>query len=214
MAEELNTTNTTEQTNAQTDNGTENGGATENNQQTNEPMTAEAIEKLVQSRVDKATAKFGKEKADLQKELDKIKREKLTDEEVKKLEIADREKAITEKEQALLERENRLFAIKAIKEAGLDDGSENSLELVDFVMSNDEAEIKTKVEAFKSLVDKFVSSKVDETFRANGRTPNGSGKGSNGDDKNTSIAETLGKQQAERQKQSNDILNYYYGGKK
>ena len=185
-----------------------------NAQNQNAPLSTEALDKLIQSRVDKITADFGKKNATLQKELDSLKREKLTDEQIKNLEIADKEKALTEKEQALLERENRLYAIKAIKDAELDDGSDLSLELIDFVMGEDENAINEKVKSFKSLVERFVTAKVDATFKANGRTPNGSGKGGSADDKNTNVAVELGKAKAEQQKKSNDILNYYIGGKK
>lgn len=187
--------------------------AAQDNAQENSALTTEAIEKLVQSRVDKITAELGKKNSTLQKELDKIKREKLSEDEIKKLEIADKEKALTEKEQALLERENRLYAIKAIKEIGLDDGSQNSLDLVDFVMGQDEETIEKRVKAFKSLVDRFVTAKVDQTFKANGRVPNGAKSGGGTEQQETNIAAVLGKKAAEQQKQANDILKHYYGGK-
>ena len=190
-----------------------NGDNTAQNQ--NAPLSTEALDKLIQSRVDKITADLGKKNATLQKELDALKKAKLTDEEIKNLEIADKEKALTEKEQALLERENRLYAIKAIKEAELDDGSDLSLELIDFVMGEDEKTIDERVKSFKGLVDRFVTAKVDATFKANGRTPNGSGKSGNStEDKKPNVAAELGKAKAEQQKKSNDILNYYIGGNK
>lgn len=200
--------------------GAEGGEGADNNtggEKGNETsLSTEALEKLIQSKVDKATAKLGKEKADLQKELDKMKREKLTDDEVKKLELADKEKAIAEKEQALLEKENRLFATKAIKEIGLDDGSPESLKLLDFVMDKDEAGITAKAKAFKELVDRFVKAEVDKTFKSKGRNPNGGG-GNNdegGSNSDNSIAAKLGEQTAAMNKASNDILKHYYGGDK
>lgn len=174
-------------------------------------LSAEAIDKLIQSRVDKITAELGKKNSSLQKELDKLKKEKLSDEELRQLEIADKEKAMAEKEQALLERENRLFAIKAIKEIGLDDGSDTSLQIVDFVMSDTEENITEKVTAFKGLVDKLVSEKVNQIFRENGRVPNGAGQGGTNKNEN-SIAERLGKARAEQLKKSNDVLSHYLGG--
>lgn len=170
------------------------------------PLTIEAIEKLIQSRVDKITADFGKKNSTLQKELDKMKRKKLSEEEVRNLEIADKEKALAEKEQALLERENKLYAIKAMKEIGLDDGSQQSLELLDFVMGDNEKTIKERVKTFKSLVDRFVTAKVEQTFKANGRVPNGGTNSNGGEKAKNNIA-------AETAKKSNEILNYYYGGK-
>lgn len=190
------------------------GAASQATQEAQEPLSIEAIERLVQSRVDKITAEMGKKNATLQKELDKAKKEKMSDDEVRKLELADKEKALTEKEQALLERENRLFAIKAMKENGLDDGDPRSLELIDFVMAGNEEAITERVKAFKGLVDRFVNARVDQTFKANGRVPNGSGKASGGASGENNIALELGKKAAESAKKSEEILNYYYGGKK
>lgn len=70
-----------------------------------------------------------------------------------------------------------MYAIKAIKAAGLDDGSDASLELVDFVLGADEKAIDARVKAFGALVKKFVAAEVDKTFKDSGRNP---GKGSSG----------------------------------
>lgn len=136
----------------------------------------EKLEKLIQAKVDRITSKLGKEKAELQKEVDKLKREKLSDEEIKQLEISEKEKALAERERALLDKENRLYAIKAIKAAGLDDGSDRSLELVDFVLSEETDVIDSRVKAFGALVKKFAQSEIDKTFKENGRTPNAGSK--------------------------------------
>lgn len=173
---------------------------------------AERIEKLIQSRVDRLMAEERKKSANLQKQLDKLNKEKLSDDELKQLEISEREKTIAEREKALAEKENRLFAIKAIKTAGLDDGGETSLELVDFVMGENETAINDKVKTFKTLVEKMVAARVDETFKKNGRTPNGSGGADKGEPDN--IATLIGKRAAETAKQSSSILNHYYGGNK
>ena len=137
------------------------------------------IEKLVQAKVDKITAKLGKEKSDLQKKLEKLKKEHLTDDQLKQDELNEKEKAIADREKALLEKENRLYAIKKIKAEGLDDGSDKSLELVDFVLSDDTDVIDSRVKAFSELVKKFVTDRVKKTFEDNGRNPNAGGKGSN-----------------------------------
>lgn len=169
------------------------------------------IERLVQARADKLTAESGKKIAALQKELEKLKKEKMTDDELKQFEMTEKERTLAERERALADKENRLIAIKAIKEAGLDDGSENALELVDFVMADDEEAVRTKVKAFGALVNKFVAAKVDKTFRQNGRNPNGGSSGNEGGDNNagTSVAEMLGKNRAEQQKRSREILDKF-----
>lgn len=159
------------------ENGLQEKGQEETKQKEVNTFDEEKLEKLIQAKVDRLTARLGKEKADLQKEVDKLKREKLSDEEIKQLEISEKEKALVERERALLDKENRLYAIKAIKAAQLDDGSDKSLELVDFVMSDDTETIDKRVKAFGDLVRKFVTAEVDKKFKSNGRTPN---TGSNG----------------------------------
>lgn len=212
MAEEMNTATQAAQT---TESNAATGTQTETNTQETkpEPLTTEAIEKIIQSRVDKATADLGKTIASLKKDNEKLKKDSLSAEELKQFEMSEKEKELAEREQTLKDRENRLFAIKAIKEIGLDDGSEKSLSLVDFVMADDEAKITEKVKAFNDLVQAFVTSKVDEKFRAIGRTPNGA-QASTETKKESSVAEELGKRRAEQNKKSNDILNIYLGGKK
>lgn len=179
----------------------------------NSALTTEALEKIIQSRVDKANADLGKKISALQKENEKLKKDSLSAEELKQLEMGEKEKELAERERTLLDRENRLFAIKAIKEIGLDDGSGMSLSLVDFVMAEDEKAITERVKSFNDLVQKFVSAKVDEKFKAIGRTPNGAAQNTE-HKKETSVAESLGKRKAEQNKQTNDVLNFYLGGNK
>lgn len=174
---------------------------------------SEDLDKLVQARADKLTAEMGKKNAALQKELEKLKKEKMTADELKAHEMSQKEAELAEKERMLLEKENRLLAIKAIQESGLDDGSGKALELIDFVMAENEEAIKNKVKVFNELVQKFVSAKVDKTFKQNGRNPNSSnGSSTEGKDSDNSIAKKLGIADAAKAKQSADILNLYIGG--
>lgn len=171
------------------------------------------FEKLVQAKANKLAAEISKKNAQLQKELDTLKREKMTAEELKQLEMSEKEKTLAEREKMLLDKESRLIALRAIKEAGLDDGSDKALELVDFVMAENEDSIKNKVKAFGELVNKFVESKVGKIFKDNERNPNNSNVSTGDERKSNSVAENLGKARAEKQKQSNSILNFYRGGK-
>lgn len=136
-----------------------------------------ALEKMIQSAVDRATNKLGNENKGLKEELEKLKKEKLTDEERAELERKQKEDAIAERERALAEKENRLYAIKAVKKAGLDDGSDAALELIDFVTGNSEQETDSRVEAFSKLFKAMVKQEVERTFKSKGGTP---GKGSDG----------------------------------
>lgn len=137
------------------------------------------IEKMIQQAVDRATNKLGNDNKRLREELETIKKEKLTAEERAELEKK-QEREQFEQERAEFQKEkNKLYAVKAIKAAGLDDGSDKALELVNFVMGSDEKEIDSRVKAFGDLVKQFVASEVDKTFKDAGRTP---GKGSSGSD--------------------------------
>jgi len=197
-------------------NGSEGGDAGQGNNpdgnaNNNPPVD---YDKLIQSKLDKAMAEERKKSAALQKELDKLKKEKMTDDERKQAEMSEKEKELAEREQMLLDKENRLTAIKEIKAAGLDDGSGLSLELVDFVMGENEEAIKNKVKTFKELFDKFVKAEVDKTFKQNGRNPNGSNNPApEGNNNDNSVAKKLGEAAAAKAKQSTDILNLYLGGK-
>lgn len=136
-----------------------------------DPAPEPDIEKMIQRAVDRATNKLGNDNKKLREQLETLKKSKLTEAEAAELERQEREDALAERERALQEKENRLYAIKAIKAAGLDDGSDRALELVDFVLGGSEADIDLRVKAFGGLVKKFVKAEVDKTFKQNGRNP-------------------------------------------
>lgn len=136
-----------------------------------EPNKEPDLEKLIQRAVDRATNKLGNDNKKLRQQLEALKKNKLTEAEQAELDRQEREEAIAERERALQEKENRLYAIKAIKAAGLDDGSDRALELVEFVIGGTEEEIDVRVKAFGGLVKKFVKAEVDKTFKQYGRNP-------------------------------------------
>ena len=189
---------------------TVNTAQTETNESQTNPTRTD-IEKMIQSAVDRATNKLGNENKKLRTQLESLRKEKLSDEEVKNLELEEKAADIADREAKLKEKENRLFTIKAIKDAGLDDGSSNALELVDFVMGENEEATLTRVKAFESLVKRFVAAEVDRTFKENGRNPEKSG--SNNASTQNSVAATIGKRAADRTENANKVLNYYLGGK-
>lgn len=172
------------------------------------------LEALIQRAVDRATNKLGNENKKLRGQIDELKKAKLSDDELKQLEMQEKEKEIAEREKLLKERENRLVAIKAIKEIGLDDGSNASLDLVDFVMAEDEDGIKERVKSFSDLVKRFVQSEVDKTFKANGRTPARGTASATTETKTESIATVLGQNAAKANKAAKSTLDFYIGGNK
>lgn len=140
-----------------------------------EPPAQPDIEKIVQQAVDRATNKLGNDNKQLREELEKIRKEKLTAEELAKLEAEEREKDLADREAAVKAAENKVYAMAAIKKAGLDDGSEAALEILALVNAKEQADIDTNVKALKALVDKLVKAQVDETFKKNGRNPDKGG---------------------------------------
>ena len=129
------------------------------------------LESLIQSAVDRATNKLGNENKQLRKQLEALQKEKLSDDELKDLALKEREKAIADRDKELTEKENRWIAMNAIREAGLDDGSSATTELVNLVMAEDEEGIKKNVTAVKNHVDRLVKAQVEARFKDAGRTP-------------------------------------------
>lgn len=127
------------------------------------------IEKMIQQAVDRATNKLGNENKRLREENEEIKKKHMSETERAELEKKqEREQFERERAEFQIEK-NKLYAVKAIKTAGLDDGSDKALELVNFVLGADETEIDARVKAFGDLVKKFVSSEVEKTFKGAGR---------------------------------------------
>lgn len=213
MPDEIVNTNTEVTTTAQQTNQTSNQTtATSTSTSTkSENKQENDWEAVIQRAVDRATNKLGNENKKLRNELDALKKVNLSEAELNKLELQEKEQEIAKREQKLLERENRLFTIKAIKDAGLDDGSSNALDLVDFVMADTEEATLARVKAFESLVKKFVAAEVNRTFKENGRNPEKSGTTSGSTQ--TNIAATIGKRTADRAEAANKVLDYYLGGK-
>lgn len=148
------------------------------------------LEKKIQQAVDRATNKLGNDNKQLREELEKLRKEKLTAAELKELEDAEKEKDLAEREAAVKTAENKLYAIKAIKKAGLDDGSETALDILALVGGNDEATIDANIKALKALIDKLVKAEVEKTFKGNGRNPE-KGAGGAGGDNNPYAANTF-----------------------
>ena len=180
------------------------GGTPAAGTETPPTQTNDDIAKIVQSQVDRLLAPERKKNADLQKQIDKLLKEKMSAEEIKKLEDEEREKALSEREAALTQKTNLIYAQQAVTKAGFGDDLEA---VVDFVMGESEEKTEERVKAFKTLVDKIVAAQVDKTFKQNGRTPYGASN-SQDDKPENGIAKKLGEARAAQNKQSNDILNH------
>ena len=139
------------------------------------------IDKLIEKAVDRATNKLGHENKALREKLEKLKKTKLSAEEIAEEERREKETALAEREAAVKAAENRMFALKQIKKIGLDSGDETAIQIVDLVMGEDEDAISENVSALKKLVDSLVAVEVDKAFKSTGRVP---GKGKSGGTQN------------------------------
>lgn len=139
------------------------------------------IDKLIEKAVDRATNKLGNENKALREKLEKLKKTKLSAEEIAEEERREKETALAEREAAVKAAENRMFALKQIKKSGLDSGDETAIQIVDLVMGEDEDAISENVSALKKLVDSLVAAEVDKAFKSTGRVP---GKGKSGGTQN------------------------------
>lgn len=135
------------------------------------------LEKMIQAAVDRATNKLGNENKNLKEKLEAERKKNLTAEELKQLEFREKEQELTRKEQEIKDKENRMYAIKALKKAELDDGSEDALDLVEFVMGVEESDIDVKVKALQKFAQRIAKNTTDGIYRTNGREP---GKGNSG----------------------------------
>lgn len=135
------------------------------------------LEKMIQAAVDRATNKLGNDNKLLKKKLEETRKEKLTAEELKAVELQEKEAELEQKQRELQEKENRMYAIKALKKAELDDGSEDTMDLIEFVLGGDEAAIDLKVKALQKFAQRVAKNTTDGIYKANGRTP---GKGNAG----------------------------------
>lgn len=135
------------------------------------PADKPDLETLVQKAVDRATNKLGNDNKKLKEDLEKERKKNLSAEELKVVELKEKENEIVEREQTIKDKENRLYAISALKKAKLDSGDEESLELVDFVIGEDETAIDLKVKALQKFEQRVRKLVTDEIYKTNGRTP-------------------------------------------
>ena len=214
MAETQTTTPNTQATESPATENTATTGSEQANAAEQQP-TAANIEKMIQSALDRERNKHGNEMKKLRAELEAERKKNLSESEIKDLEMK-QEREQFELERAEFKREkNKLFAIKALSEIGLNDGSEDSLALVDFVMADDEEGIRENVKTFNALLERLVKAKVDGVFRANGRTPGvGSETAANAGGQNESFAARMGRNAASNNKAAQAVRDFYIGGNK
>lgn len=172
---------------AEGEGGTDEGGTSESGAETTETakaLTAEDIQKMIQSEVDKVRTKSAKELKAAEEKVKALQNEKLTEQE--KFELAQQE--LAEKTKTLQERENIIFAKDALVAAELDPS------FLDFVRAGDEEGTTAKVQALKTSYDKAVAAGIEAHIKSTGRSFT-KGSGPTESSMASSIAEQMNKQQ-------------------
>lgn len=127
-------------------------------------LTAEQVEKMIQSATDKVRTEWSQKNKELQKKLDEEKQSKMTEQE--KLDLAKQE--LDEQKAELAKEKNKVFAVNALasKEVGL------PASFLQFVTSDSDDNTTEKIKILKTEFDKAVAAAVDETFKETSRKHN------------------------------------------
>ena len=140
------------------------------------PKPDDVTARLYQSKLDREMAKERKEKAELKRRLEQLQKKVLTDEEKRQLEFEQQQQELEEQRKELTFERNKMYAVKALKKAEINDSDEALLLMEKLVAScADEAEIDDTIALLKAWRDKDVTAgveaEVDKRFKAAGYTP-------------------------------------------
>jgi hypothetical protein len=141
------------------------------NQEDDKPLSKEDVQKLIQSETDRVRTEYSKKLKALETEKEKLVKEKMSEEEIKALELKKAQDAIAQKERELNSQLLKLKAIDMLKEEGLD------IEFKDYVLGEDEETMKTRIKVFKKQWDTAINKAVEAKFQNNSRSPNSSSEG-------------------------------------
>lgn len=151
---------------------------TEPTEPTTEPPVKpdDVTQRLYQSKLDREMAKERKEKAELKRKLDQLQKKVLTDEEKRQLEFEQQQQELEEQRKELALEKNKMYAVKAMKKAEINDSDEAMLLMEKLVAScADETEIDDTIALLKAWRDKDVSAgieaEVEKRFKNAGYTP-------------------------------------------
>lgn len=145
----------------------------------------------------------------LQKELETLRREKLTQEELSRLELTKRETEVANREAVIRDKENRLYAISALEQAQLVSNGIATADLIPFVMDSTTQGIDSKVKALSALLDKRAKAETERIYQGAGRQPH---QVHNEDAGSGNPAFLFGKERAAEQAKAKAIREKYTGG--
>ena len=129
-------------------------------------------EKMFQAKLEREMAKERKEKAELKRKLERLENKFLTEEQKKQQEFEEQQRELEEQRKELMLEKNKMYAVKAMKKANINDSEESMLLMERLVAScADEAEIDDVIDLLKAWKDKDVAAEVDKRFKSAGYTP-------------------------------------------
>lgn len=136
------------------------------------PDPDDKLEKLFQSKIDRAMAAERKEKSELKRKLERLQQKVLTDEEAKQIEFEEKQQELEQREKELTLEKNKMYAVKAMKKANLSDTEETMSIIERIVVScEDETDIDDTIKLLKGWFDNAVKAEVEKRFKEGGYTP-------------------------------------------
>jgi len=135
-----------------------------------DPEWQARVDKIAQSREDRVRTQYSKQVKDLQKEIELLKKEKMSEGEKREYEAQQLKEALESKEKDLTRREMELLAIKALDEKKL------PASFIEFVIGGNEEETTKRIEALEKTYREAVKVEVDTRMKAHGIVP-GKGRG-------------------------------------
>ena len=136
------------------------------------PNPDDKLEKLFQSKIDRAMAAERKEKSELKRKLERLQQKVLTDEEAKQIEFDEKQQELEQREKELTLEKNKMYAVKAMKKANLSD-TEETMSIIERIVTSceDETDIDDIISDLKAWYDKGVKAEVDKRFKEGAYTP-------------------------------------------
>lgn len=129
-------------------------------------VTEESLKKMIQSEVDRVRTSYVKEKKALEAELDALRKEKMSAEQIKDFEKKQLEERLTIKEHELNDREISIKARDLLTSEGLD------LSFVDYVKGDTLEATEKRVKSLKVEWQKAIDKAIDDKMKGAGRDPN------------------------------------------
>lgn len=130
-----------------------------------QPLTAEMVQKMIQSENDKVRTEYTKKLKAVESEKEEILKKSMSDEEKRQYELDQMQKQLEEKEQAITTREMTIKTVDLLKD------NDMPLEFRDFITATSEEELTEKITKLKTVWNEALKQHVEGTFKAGGREP-------------------------------------------